>query len=340
NINNVVENTAPVLGADTTIAIDENTTAVGNFAASDAEGDNLTYSLSGTDAVLCTIDGAGNLAFISAPSFEPNAGPFNVTVTATDDGEGTLADSQNITVNINNVIENTAPVLGADATVNVDENTTAVGNFAASDAEGDNLTYSLSGADAALFTIDAAGNLSFIAAPDFESNAGPFNVTVTATDDGEGTLADSQNITVNINNVIENTAPVLGADTSIAIDENTTAVGNFAASDAEGDALTYTLSRSEERRVGNEARGTLAFISAPDFESNAGPFAVTITDTDDGEGTLADSQNITVNINNVIENTAPVLGADTSIAIDENTTAVGNFAASDAEGDALTYTLS
>src|SRR5690606_17182978 len=207
NINNVVENTAPVLGADTTIAIDENTTAVGNFAASDAEGDNLTYSLSGTDAVLCTIDGAGNLAFISAPSFEPNAGPFNVTVTETDDGEGTLADSQNITVNINNVIENTAPTLGADATVNVDENTTAVGNFAASDAEGDALTYTLSGTDAALFNIDAAGNLSFIAAPDFESNAGPFSVTVTATDDGEGTLADSQNLSINVSDV--NEAPIV-----------------------------------------------------------------------------------------------------------------------------------
>src|SRR5690606_40359572 len=107
-----------------------------------------------------------------------------------DVGEGTLADSQNITVNINNVIENTAPVLGADATVNVDENTTAVGNFAASDAEGDAITYSLSGADAALFSIDAAGNLSFIAAPDFETNARAFAVTVTATDDGDGTVAE------------------------------------------------------------------------------------------------------------------------------------------------------
>src|SRR5690606_39177554 len=307
NINNVVENTAPVLGADTTIAIDENTTAVGNFAASDAEGDNLTYSLSGTDAVLCTIDGAGNLAFISAPDFESNAGPFNVTVTATDDGEGTLADSQNITVNINNVIENTAPTLGADATVSVDENTTAVGNFAASDAEGDALTYTLSGTDAALTTTLHAGIPTFISAPDFETNAGPFNVTVTATDDGEGTLADSQNITVNINNVIENTAPVLGADATVNVDENTTAVGNFAASDAEGDAITYTLSGTDAALFTIDAAGNLSFIAAPHLDTIASSFNVTVTATDDGEGTLADSQNITVNINNVIENTAPTL---------------------------------
>src|SRR5690606_2718774 len=229
--------------------------------------------------------------------------------TATDDGEGTLADSQNITVNINNVIENTIRRAAGRESIAIDENTTAVGNYAASDAEGDNLTYSLSGADAALFTIDASGNLAFISAPDFESNAGPFAVTITATDDGEGTLADSQNITVNINNVIENTAPVLGADTSIAIDENTTAVGNFAASDAEGDALTYTLSGTDAALFNIDAAGNLSFIAAPDFETNAGPFNVTVTATDDGEGTLAASQNITGHTNKLFENTAPTIGA-------------------------------
>src|SRR5690606_7209427 len=145
---------------------------------------NVSYSLSGADAALFAIDSAGNLSFVSAPDFETDAGPFNVTITATDDGEGTLSASQNVTINVTNVIENTAPVLAADAIVDVAENTNAVGNFGAIDAEGDNIAYSLSGSDAALFSIDAAGNLSFISAPDFETNAGPFNLTITATDDG------------------------------------------------------------------------------------------------------------------------------------------------------------
>ena len=58
----------------------------------------------------------------------------------------------------------------------------------ATDADGDPLTYSLSGTDAALFTIDpATGVVSFIDAPDFEDpgDAGGdnvYNITVTASD--------------------------------------------------------------------------------------------------------------------------------------------------------------
>src|SRR5690606_15917114 len=114
-----------------------------------------------------------------------------------------------------------------DVSVDVVENTTAVGNFAATDAEGNNIAYTLSGPDAGLFTIDSSGNLSFLAAPDFEINAGPFNITITATDDGEGALSDTQSLTVNVTNIIENAAPSLGSDTSIGVAENSTAVGNF-----------------------------------------------------------------------------------------------------------------
>ena len=59
----------------------------------------------------------------------------------------------------------------------------------ATDADEDPLTYSLSGADAARFTIDpTTGAVRFIASPDFENpdDAGGNNVydiTVTASDD-------------------------------------------------------------------------------------------------------------------------------------------------------------
>ena len=61
----------------------------------------------------------------------------------------------------------------------------------ATDADGDDLSYSLSGTDAALFTIDpATGAVRFIASPDFENpgDAGGDNVydiTVTASDGGQ-----------------------------------------------------------------------------------------------------------------------------------------------------------
>ena len=126
-----------------------------------------------------------------------------MTITAADDGEGSLVDSQNITVGVSDDNENTAPELGEDASVTIAENTTAVSSYAGRDAEYENITCALTGDDAGLFEIDVSGSLSFIAAPDFEAGeTGPYAVTITATDDGEGNLVDSQNITVGVGNVI------------------------------------------------------------------------------------------------------------------------------------------
>src|SRR5689334_4283872 len=174
------------------------------------------YALSVADAGLFTINAAtGAVSFLVAPDFETTPGPFSFTVTATD-GLG-LTDTQNITVQVTNA--NEAPVLGGDATVTVAENTTAVGTFAATDPDaGDTLTYALSGADAGLFTINAAtGAVSFLVAPDFELPPRRFSVTVTATD-GLG-LTDTQNITVQVTNA--NEAPVLGGDATVTVAEKT-----------------------------------------------------------------------------------------------------------------------
>ncbi|MEL7164094.1 MAG: cadherin repeat domain-containing protein, partial [Pseudomonadota bacterium] len=94
----------------------------------------------------------------------------------------------------------------------VDENTTAVATFAASDPDtGDTLSYSIGGgADAALFTIDSVtGALSFIAAPDFETplddgGDNVYDVDVTVSD---GTLTDTESVQVTVNDVDEGPGP-------------------------------------------------------------------------------------------------------------------------------------
>ena len=90
-----------------------------------------------------------------------------------------------------------APVItsnggGATATVNAAENQTAVTTVTATDPDLDTLTYSISGgADAAKFAIDSnSGELTFIAAPDFETPTDVggdniYDVTVEV-DDGNG----------------------------------------------------------------------------------------------------------------------------------------------------------
>lgn len=110
--------------------------------------------------------------------------------------------------------------------LSIDENTTAITNIESNDTEDGaetNLTYSLSGIDAALFSIDATGNLTFIVAPDFETPLDDgadniYNVTVTVTDSSSAT--DTQAITVTINDVNESVNTPIDTDGDGISDEN------------------------------------------------------------------------------------------------------------------------
>ena len=65
------QNTAPELVGLIDFAIDENTTQVATFTATDAEGDIINYSISGVDASLLSIgQSSGILVFRSAPDYE------------------------------------------------------------------------------------------------------------------------------------------------------------------------------------------------------------------------------------------------------------------------------
>lgn len=102
------QNTAPELVAVIDYAIDENTTEVARFKATDAEGDALTYSISGTDAALLSIDAAsGVLTFQASPDYEDPqdsnlANIYSLRVTASD---GQLSSSLGIVIRVNNVDE-------------------------------------------------------------------------------------------------------------------------------------------------------------------------------------------------------------------------------------------
>ena len=101
---------------------------------------------------------------------------------------------------------NEAPVFteGATATRSVAENTAAGTNIGAAvtatDVDGDTLTYSLSGTDAASFDIDTStGQIQTKAALDYESKTS-YSVTVGVSD---GSLSDTIAVTINVTDVNE-----------------------------------------------------------------------------------------------------------------------------------------
>lgn len=167
--------------------------------------------------------------------YTPNANfsgtdSFDITVT---DGAASVTYTVNVTV----TPVNDAPVFATPtATVAIDENVplpTLVYDANATDVDDATLVYSLSGADASFFNIDAvSGEVRFNVPPDFEAKA-VYNFNVLATD--AAGASGSQAVTVNINNLPDSTSLDVDNDN----DPNTPApfdasAGDVAYSDAAG----------------------------------------------------------------------------------------------------------
>ena len=113
--------------------------------------------------------------------------------------------------------DNSAPVITGPLNPTVAENTVEVGTYSASDADGDSITFSLSGDASTLFSISQAGQLNFLVAPDYENNeTGPFDLTVIATDNSSSMLTAELNIQVLVGD--ENDTPAFALVQTVAPD--------------------------------------------------------------------------------------------------------------------------
>ena len=259
----------PVFTSPAAVSARENQVAAYEAAATDADGDPLVYSLSGTDAALFTINATtGEVSFIAAPDFEmpgdaDGDNVYDITVTASD---GTNRTDHNVAIT---VTDYNIPVFTSPAAVSARENQTAAYEAAATDDDSDPLVYSLSGTDAALFTINAnTGEVSFIAAPDFEmpgdaDGDNVYDITVTASD---GTNSTNHNVAITVTNENDN-IPVFTSPAAVSVRENRVTVYEAAATDADGDPLVYSLSGTDAALFTiNANTGEVSFIAAPDFE--------------------------------------------------------------------------
>ncbi len=363
NVTDVDEatNTAPTFtdGSTTTRSVDENTksgvdisTAV---SATDADDDTLSYSLSGTDATSFSIDSSSGQLRTSAALDYETKDSYSVTITVSDGNGGSA--SITVTINVNDIDEspvNNAPVFtnGSSTTRTIAENTASNVNIgsvvSATDADDDTLSYRMSGADAASFSIDSSsGQLRTSAALDYETKSS-YSVTITVSDDQGG--SSSISVTINITNV--NEAPVFTAGTSTTrtIAENAGSGINIgsavSATDVDSTTLTYTLGGTNGTSFDIESTtGQLKTKAALDYETKTS-YSVTIAVSD---GSLTDSIAVTINVRDLDEtpsNIAPVFtdGDEATRTIAENTAADANIgtaiAATDEDSENLAYLLS
>jgi hypothetical protein len=233
-----------------------------------------------------------------------------------------------------------APVLLAPTAFSVLENSangTALSALLATDADGNALTYSLTGS--ALFSI-VGGQFVVNGALDREAVA-THSVTVTVSD---GVFSASETYTINIDDVDE--APVFSSGTGTSILETIapgTAIFTAAAIDPEAAAVTYSIVSGAAGFTVNAATGQLTFGAAADVNIDVlGPtLTVTIRATP-ATGPTAD-QTVTITLMDANDNT-PVVATNTGGAMTEGgtlaiTTAMLQTTDADWTSGTLTYTV-
>src|SRR6185295_1868217 len=187
-------------------------------------------------------------AATGAYSYTPNANANGSDTITFKVNDGTV-DSNVATVTISITAVNDAPTAAA-GTLNTTEDTPASGTLSASDVDGDALTYSIvanGGKGSAVITNPATGAYTYT--PNANAS-GTDTITFKAND---GTI-DSNIATVTIAIAAVNDAPV-AANGSLTTAEDTAAGGSLVATDADGDALTYSI-------VANGSKGTAAITNA------------------------------------------------------------------------------
>jgi hypothetical protein len=211
---------------------------------------------------------------------------------------------------------NNAPSFSSSDAASVAEGATAVITIEASDEDsGDTLTYTISGDDAALFTLSDTNQLSFLAAPDFEApgDAGAdniYNVVVTVSD---GTDDVTQNLAITVTDVA---SPVFTTASTLNLVEG----GTSALTVSGAGAITMTGGADLAKFTLSSSNG-LTFNVATDFEtpSDTGAdnvYNVTFTATEGGETATLD---LAITILDAFEGRVidgPVSGATVFIDVD------------------------
>ena len=221
-------NRAPAFSrSSTTRPIVENSASGANVGAlvraTDADGDRLTYSLTGTDAGSFTINSGTGQIMVGAGTtldYETKAS-YMVSVTATDPAGD--SDSIVVTITVTNVVE--LGMVSGEASVSYAENDEdTVATYTASGAMADDAMWTLMGDDEAHFTI-TGGMLKFRSAPDYEmprgmamsdTNTNTYMVTVKAEAGGEMAMMVVEVMVTNVDEegtvTLSSMTPVVGVE--------------------------------------------------------------------------------------------------------------------------------
>ncbi|WP_255890092.1 tandem-95 repeat protein, partial [Nocardioides astragali] len=325
-----VANTAPELAPISNQIVDEQ--AVLSFTAEgsdqDSPGDTLTYSLVGAPAGASIDPQTGE--FTWTPSETQGGAAYELTVKVSD---GTLHATRTFTVTVAEV--NVAPVLAHIDDQAIDEETVLAFTATATDADRPANTLKFSLVDAPAGAAIDADSGDFTWTPNENQGPGSYTFTVKVTDNGTGTLSDTEEITVTVTEV--NVAPVLAEIGNKQVAEETELSFTATATDSDRPANTLKFSLVDAPAGAAIDADTGDFTWTPNENQGPGSYIFTVKVTDNGTGTLSDTEEITVTVTEV--NVAPVANADSETVGEDSGASTIDVLANDEDHDVPAQSL-
>jgi hypothetical protein len=256
-------NTPPLLFAVGDRTVEQGTTQFVSLTGSDSDGDALAFSTGPLPAYATLSDyggGSGNITL--APSLSTPTGTTSITVYLSD-GQATVSQSFGVTVTASQ-LPNRAPVLAAIGAQTLAEGQVRQVGLSATDADGNNLSWSTTLPSFATLTPGSSSPGSLTAMLNLAPNycqSGSYSATVSVYD---GTALDWETFTITVTNT--NRAP--------AWDQP-----SYAAAVAEGAAATLGVSATDPDESCTPGAPRLT------IQGNDGGSALQATLSDAGDGT-------------------------------------------------------
>ncbi|HUR68933.1 MAG TPA: PKD domain-containing protein [Candidatus Thermoplasmatota archaeon] len=273
----IVVNAAPILDAIGNKIVGEAEALGFTVTASDAEGDPLTFSADALPAGATFDTATGEFAW--TPDFGTE-GNYVVTFGVTD---GLSSDSEPIYISVGNV--DRPPVLAGVGDKLGAENALLTFALAATDPDAaDTLRYTATGLPQGASLGELTGVFSWT--PSY-TQANDYTVTFTVSD---GEITDSETVTLAIANV--DRAPVLQAIGATSVKQLATVSIPLTATDADGDAITFTAEGAPGLSVEDRGAGHGVLHFTPPLVT-PGPYVITVYALS-GESFAAQSTVITV----------------------------------------------
>lgn len=327
------------LGIPYSATVSENlpiATDVIKISAFDADGgDSLSYSLSGTNSGHFQISSSSGLVETTQVLDYETVNYYSLTVSVSD---GLVSISTSLTLSVSNT--NDAPyVTNLPGNVSVAENdvTAAVIDVNASDPDGDNITFSLSGTGSDDFLINSAtGLVTLNRALNYEIQE-LYSLTVRVSD-GAGGVAFASLTVITVN---QNDPPaILGGPYTANVEESLnagTTVYKAAVFDEDSsDTPSFSISGTNSNHFAISSAGIVTTTQALDYESITS--YTLIVSVSDGSA----SMNTTLTITVVDTNDSPQFtNAPYAANVDENDVgaALGNVSAVDVDSGKLSFQI-